>query len=121
MFKEVLIYYIFFFIFSLFLKNNLEYHINPIPNLNLPRVFNIIPVRELIGITPISLFIWYIINLLFGNKKSFFKLFFESFILMFLIGFIIHFQFKIKSKLGNKLGFLDEPDGTGLAPYASYE
>ena len=40
--------------------------------------------------------------------------------MMYLTGFIIHYIFRVKSKLGYKLGFLNNPDGTGIAPYSNY-
>jgi len=116
----ILIYYLIFNLFSIYLTKTLKFHTIPLPTDNAYRIFNIIPLREMIGITPISFIVWFIINKTLQRSVSFCLLFIESIILMFIIGFIIHKKFNIKSKLGNLLGFLELPDGTGFAPYSNY-
>ena len=117
---SILVYYFIFYLFSVYLTKILEFHTIPIPTDDAYRILNIVPIREIIGITPISFIIWFIINKILQRSGQIHILFIESFILMFVVGFIIHKIFNIKSKLGNLLGFLELPDGTGFAPYTNY-
>jgi len=115
------IYFSLFFIFSAFLKllsffNIIKDHKIKIVKENKIRFFNILPLREMILIPPISFGLWFILS--FFYKLNFIILFVENFIAMFLTGFGIHYIFGIKSKLGNKLKINKEPDGTGILPYA---
>jgi hypothetical protein len=118
--KSSLSYIIFFIIFSYLLTITSKYHTTPIKKTNALRVGRIVPIRELLLITPISYYLWKFISKKMKREKSFSQLFFESILLMFITGFISHYIFSVKSKLGNKLGFLEKPDGTGIAPYSNY-
>lgn len=108
-------------LFSIFLKLTLVNHVKPIKKTNAYRVFGVIPIRETIGIPPISFVLWYCISKRISHKKiNLSNLFFENITATFITGFIIHKTFNIKSKLGWMLCITEKPDGTGLAPYSNY-
>ena len=118
--KTSICYFLIFLLFSILLTYILKKETTPITKTNAYRIFGILPLREMIGIPPISLLIWYIISTKYKRNINFCILLIESIIMMFITGFIIHYIFNIKSELGFLLGFLKKPDGTGLAPYSNY-
>ena len=117
-------YFFSFVIFSFFLKKVLPYHTKPITNKKSHRFLGVIPVREIVLITPVSFFVWiyfskkYIKNI--NNQKILAKELGNSVVAMFITGFFIHKSIGVKSRLGYCLGITEDADGTGFAPYSGY-
>ena len=119
--KTFLLYLFLFYIFSALLTVSLTNYIQPITKNNAYRFFGIIPLREVIGIPPISFLVWfYISKKITYRKLNMQNLLFESIIAMFITGLIIHKIFGINSKLGQIFKITNKPDGRGLAPYSNY-
>ena len=110
------LYFAICMIFSLVLVRITPYHRVPIAPRGYPRIGGVIPLREMLLVTPLSYLLW---SYLMRNKqKNRWTLLWQSIGAMFITGFIIHSIFGVKSKLGNVLGIHAAPDGTGFAPYS---
>lgn len=119
--KVFAIYWFVMFIVSillvLFAKNNTT----PIENTGALRIGGIIPIREATLLPPISFGLWYLASEVIGREDvPLWQLFAESLVAMFLTGFSMHLIFGVKSKLGATLGIMEEPDGTGIAPFSNF-
>jgi len=118
---SVTLYFMIFLVFSLILTKTLPYEHEQIPyKENYIRLFDIIPLRESIGIPPASFLVWWFVTYINKLKIPIYSLFLEGLLLMFPMGFAIHSIFNINSRLGYKMGITADANGTGLAPYANY-
>lgn len=113
-------YLVLWMIISLIVVTIEEYRNEPIEDLGRYRVLDIIPIRDLLIVFPISFYIWNEISDLNKRNVPFIIKFVENIIVMFITGFIIHYLFSIKSMLGNIIGISKIPDGTGYFPYPNY-
>lgn len=114
-------YFIIFFIISVFIKSVSPYQHTPIlKNINAPRLFGIIPYRELFGIPPISLMVLYAIKKYNKENIVWYTLIYQSIGYMFITGIIIHAIFNVRSMLSHTLFSKLKPNGTGIAPYSNY-
>ena len=123
--KIFTIYFISFFVFSVFLKIVLHNNKIAVKPTNAYRVFGIIPLRETLIIPPPSFLLWYLISKRVLHHKGeiliLYKVLYESLVACVITGFIIHKTFGIKTKLGNIIGLTQKPDGTGMLPWSNYD
>jgi len=119
--KTFILYFIFWFLFSVLLKLTLTDNIQPIIHTDAYRIFGIIPLREALFFPPISLISWYYISKKVSHEKiQIYHMLFESIVALFITGIIVHKIFGVRTKLGSILHLTKEPNGTGLAPYSNY-
>lgn len=117
---NIFYYFIIFFLLSLLLKGTLSKETKPIRRvLSKPRLFGIVPFRELFGIPPISCVVLYIIKT-FRKENIDWTIIPESIGYMFFTGIIIHGLFGIRSMLSYTLYLGLKPNGTGISPYPNY-
>jgi hypothetical protein len=119
--KTFFYYFLIFLLFSIIIKLiSVEQIIPVLKNVKKIRVFNILPLRELLIIPPISYIVLIAIYKYLKYEIKYMMIFIQSIIYMFITGIIIHLIFNVKTRLGFLLNITANVDGTGIAPYDNY-